>query len=77
MKLRYLVVLGLGMAFGANAAEVAKKDVYAENVQASFERSLEPLQAADLAITQVLRIATLDAKMSDESISRSHELIMQ
>ncbi len=77
MKLRYLVVLGLGMAFGANAAEVAKTDVYADNVQASFERSLEPLQAADLAVIQVLRIAKLDTKLSDESVARSHELIMQ
>lgn len=77
MKLHYLVVLGLGMAFGANAAEVGKKDVYGENVQASFERSLEPLQAADLAAVQVMRIAQLDIKLSDESVARSHELIMQ
>ena len=77
MKLHYLVVLGLGVAFGANAGESGKKDAYAENVVASFERSLEPLNASDVAITKVMRLARLDAKLSDESVTRSHELIMQ
>lgn len=77
MKSHYLAVLCMGMACVANAGETGKKDSYADNVYASFERSLEPLKASDVVDNSVLRLAKLDAKLSDEPVLCSHQLIMQ
>ena len=77
MKLHYLAVLCMGLACVANAGETGKKDTYAENVYASFERNLEPLKASDVADNSILHLATLDTKLSDEQVLCGHQLIMR
>lgn len=79
MKLQYVALLGLGLSCVANAGQVDSKDVYGANVIASFERSLEPMKAMDLALLkqQPIRLSMLSVKQSEDSVVRSHELIMR
>lgn len=79
MKFQYVALIGLGLSCVANASQVDGKDTYGANVVASFERSLEPMKAVDLALLkqQPIRLSMLNVKQSDDSVIRSHELIMR
>ena len=78
MKFQYVALLGWGVACVANAGQVDSKDVYGANVVASFERSLEPMKAVDLALLkqQPIRLSMLAATQSDDALVRSHDIIM-
>lgn len=79
MKFQYVALIGLGLSCVANAGQVDGKDAYGANIAASFERSLEPMKAVDLALLkqQPIRLSMLNLKQSDDSVIRSHELIMR
>ena len=79
MKFQYVALLGLGLSCVANAGQMDGKDAYGANVVASFERSLEPMKAVDMALLkqQPIRLSMLNVKQSEDSVVRSHELIMR
>jgi len=79
MKFQYVALLCWGVSCAANAGQVDSKDVYGANVVASFERSLEPMKAVDLALLQQqpIRISKLTVAQSDDAVVRSHEIILR